>query len=1036
MQTSVSPELIKSFNDNNSNNNNNNNASTASASAPAAASPRRRRRRPRNRRKQKTALVANAATGQQHHQQQPQQHQQQHPTLADDLQDETFEQKTLNLTDLSSEAHALEKQLAELQTQLKINHANMPSKEQGRMASAIAAEQIAATEDEIVYVRHCLKKTYRQIFASDLMYATTHHIDDKLWRYIFYAGIEDVRGKLRKVTTTITSTTPEDAAEKHIALQKALFHRIDAAFKFYRELNHTIKTSYHIDTKVLGIDSVHQRATSDDERMGMLLQSNYICMGDLARYHAQQAMASKSSVKKTMDYWALAKSCYLKAIDVYRKNGKPYSQLALVSMSSGNAMDVVWYYCMSLAVKHPSSVGRDNLKSFYAKIRFSTKPKDDSLTSMVSQFVESFLHMHRTVMFTHNDSDAFASTTLSVAAQLGTALSALTRTATEEEALSKPLLSMLHIMRTTLTRSITILMISVWIAGERLRDKANYPVRAVILSSQIHMYTFAFQLLTGVYRSSRQALEQAKQALTPDAYSQLETLVEEALLPGLSIWCTFLCTHTTPVAQYCMTAANDVRNREPEKKTLVKSIQSLVSLLISHPAFPDPVLNVLPPTYPMSEDLVLLGILPLFAFHSHVDFFKETAYPVDDTKSPEARKQVRWGRVRDMIKKMADSSSFDFIQYNQSEQKYSVIDENAKRQQQGRFMKALATQRLMEQVSSLEKNVNRMALGKRTNSSSSSTTAGGDATDAPVKRDVYTCVIDATAFLDGLSKVKKWAQQTLNVDRRSQGSILEVIVPLEVIDVLDDYKKGTSHLNMQARESIRFLDQKLLESSNNNNTPSTSSFLRTQKVTEKLADWSEAKKYWIGEESRSNVVDHLISDGEEEQEQTMDSDVEIESDVESTGSLDEDLFRPRRRGTAAAADDDDTESESELEADSTDGSSSASEDEDEAEVSAYDDDDDEDDDNVPYTLDDVPKSYRPILSCLLYYHSKQQARQDNQPERLVLVTNDQDLAWWAELFGDPATRKRLLIKTVNEWDQMVSKLDFEKVYDYSWNQSR
>ncbi|GAN08050.1 hypothetical protein MAM1_0187d07556 [Mucor ambiguus] len=1009
MQTSVPSELNKSSS---------NNSASVATNATTTAAPRRRRRRPRNRRKQKSdATVAPSVNAAAQHR----------PAPAQDGE-ETLQDKTLNLTDLSSEAHALEKQLAELQTQLKINYANMPSKEQGRIASAIAAEQIAATEEEIVYVRHSLKKTYRQMFSTDLMYATTHHIEDKLWRYIFYAGIEDVRGKLRKVK-------PEDV-DKNIALQKALFHRIDAAFKFYRELNNTVRASYHIDTKVLGIDSVHQKATSDDERMGMLMQSNYICMGDLARYHAQQAMASKS-VKKTMDYWALAKSCYLKAIDVYRKNGKPYCQLALVSMSSGNAMDVVWYYCMSLAVKHPSGVGRDNLKSFYSKIRFSSKPKDDSLTSMVSQFVECFLHMHRTVMFNQKDSDEFAST-LTVAAQLGEALSTLILTAIEDQgqeeaALPNSLLSMLHIIRTTLTRSITILMISVWIAGERLRDKANYNVRSVILSSQIHIYTFAFQLLTGAYRSSRQALEQAKESLVPDMYCQLETMVEEALLPGLSIWCTFLYTNTTPIAQYCMTAANDVRNREPEKKALVKSIQSFLSLLISHPAFPDPVLNVLPPTYPMSEDLVLLGIMPLFSFHSHVDFFKETAYQVDDTKSSKARKQVRWGRVRDMIKKMADSNSFDFIQYNQTEQKYSVIDENAKRQQQGRFMKALATQRLMEQVSSLEKNVNRMALGKRTKSSNSN--SGQDTADSPVKRDVYTCVIDATAFLDGLNKVKKWANQTLNVDRRSQGSILEVIVPLEVIDVLDDYKKGTSHLNMQARESIRFLDQKLLESSNKTEAP-TSSFLRTQKVIEKLADWSEAKAYWIGEESRSNVVDHLISDGEEEEDQAMDSDVEIESDMESTSSSNDDLFKPRRRATDD--DDVDTESESEQEADSAEGSS-APEDEDEADESTYEEEEeyeDDEDEDVPYTLEDVPKSYRPILSCLLYYHSKQQARQDDQPERLVLVTNDEDLAWWAELFGDPKTRKRLLIKTVNEWDQMVSKLDFEKVYEYSWNQNR
>jgi hypothetical protein len=173
----------------------------------------------------------------------------------------------------------------------------------------------------------------------------------------------------------------------------------------------------------------------------------------------------------------------------------------------------------------------------------------------------------------------------------------------------------------------------------------------------------------------------------------------------------------------------------------------------------------------MSEDLSLLGLVPLHSFHTKVDFFKETAYEVDDEKSPEARRQVRWGRIRDMIKKIADSNSFDFIQYNQSEQKYSVIDENAKRQQQSRFMKALATQRLMEQVSSLEKNVNRMSLASKRNRV--------EEVSENKKRDIYTCVVDVTAFLDSLNKVKKWATQTLNADRRSQGSILEVIVPLE-----------------------------------------------------------------------------------------------------------------------------------------------------------------------------------------------------------------------------------------------------------------
>lgn len=54
---------------------------------------------------------------------------------------------------IKSESHALEKQLSELQKQLKINYSNFSNKEQSHMAKAAAIEQITATEEEIEYVR-------------------------------------------------------------------------------------------------------------------------------------------------------------------------------------------------------------------------------------------------------------------------------------------------------------------------------------------------------------------------------------------------------------------------------------------------------------------------------------------------------------------------------------------------------------------------------------------------------------------------------------------------------------------------------------------------------------------------------------------------------------------------------------------------------------------------------------------------------------------------------------------------------------------
>ena len=206
-------------------------------------------------------------------------------------------------------------------------------------------------------------------------------------------------------------------------------------------------------------------------------------------------------------------------------------------------------------------------------------------------------------------------------------------------------------------------------------------------------------------------------------------------------------------------------------------------------------------------------------------------------------------------------------------------------------------------------------------------------------------------------------------------------------------------MNMQARESIRFLDQHLAREKPKD---TTTSYLRTQKVNEQLTEWSQAEAYWIGEESRANIVEALISDDEEENGDK----VIHESDVESLSSSD-DLFQLNRR----QFDEDSSEAESSDEEDDEE-----EEEEEEEQVSESEDED------TPVTFNQVPRAYTPIISCMLY----------NLKERLVLVTNDENLAWWAEMFGDPETGRRLCVKTVDEWDQAVRTMSFGKTYAYSW----
>ena len=51
----------------------------------------------------------------------------------------------------------------------------------------------------------------------------------------------------------MTQLRPDEDPINRQRLQKQLLKHIDSSFKFYRELNNTIKNDHHLDTKTIGI---------------------------------------------------------------------------------------------------------------------------------------------------------------------------------------------------------------------------------------------------------------------------------------------------------------------------------------------------------------------------------------------------------------------------------------------------------------------------------------------------------------------------------------------------------------------------------------------------------------------------------------------------------------------------------------------------------------------------------------------------------------------------------------------------------------
>lgn len=182
----------------------------------------------------------------------------------------------------------------------------------------------------------------------------------------------------------------------------------------------------------------------------------------------------------------------------------------------------------------------------------------------------------------------------------------------------------------------------------------NLPQWSQLQSAQMRILEYGFKIFTDLLKAVDTA-SNAKDKMTEEKYNRLSYMVDYALLSGLSIWCTFLANNMHVISQYC--SSTDMRGaRDIERRTLVKAIQAFSSCLIAHPMFPDPVMHVLPPTYPISEDLTLLGVVPFSRFHGTVDYFKEVDYSDADESSVDARRNVRWGRVREFIRKIAEST--------------------------------------------------------------------------------------------------------------------------------------------------------------------------------------------------------------------------------------------------------------------------------------------------------------------------------------------------------------------------------------------
>ncbi|RKO89343.1 hypothetical protein BDK51DRAFT_25867 [Blyttiomyces helicus] len=118
---------------------------------------------------------------------------------------------------------------------------------------------------------------------------------------------------------------------------------------------------------------------------------------------------------------------------------------------------------------------------------------------------------------------------------------------------------------------------------------------------------------------------------------------------------------------------------------------------------------------------------------------------------------------------------FDFFRFSATDAEFQAIDEESRKKGMQKLMRVLATERLKDQVNTLERNLSNL-----------------NTLSCPI------VVLDVDCYVDHLRLVKNWLM--------TQACM--IVIPSDVIDSLDRIKKGTDLTNVRAREAIRYLEQR------------------------------------------------------------------------------------------------------------------------------------------------------------------------------------------------------------------------------------
>ncbi|XP_052562573.1 telomerase-binding protein EST1A isoform X3 [Culex pipiens pallens] len=201
--------------------------------------------------------------------------------------------------------------------------------------------------DVYVAIRTELQRLLESFLLSEMRFSQDVNLEHHFWKLLYYNIIEHMRKLLAE---------DPDPQNRAYYREKAL-EIIENGTQFFEHLLTLLEKQFVFSLeKFIGPNAA---TNTKGLKCGLALvsaQKVFLFLGDLARYREQVNEANN---------FRKAKQWYVKAQQILPKNGRPYNQLALLSVYAKRKIDAVYFYMRSLMSSNPFESARESLMDLF-----------------------------------------------------------------------------------------------------------------------------------------------------------------------------------------------------------------------------------------------------------------------------------------------------------------------------------------------------------------------------------------------------------------------------------------------------------------------------------------------------------------------------------------------------------------------------------------------------------------------------------------------------------------------------------------------